>query len=352
MAKFVAIIPAGGAGTRLWPLSRKSRPKFLLDMTGAGRTLIQATADRLAGADEILVVTGTDHAREVGNQLDLPLDNLIVEPSPRDSMPAIGLAAAIAEHRWGPETIVGSFAADHLIDDVEAFHRAVATARAAAEAGYLVTIGITPTGPDTGFGYIKPSSDLDGVDGAYHVAEFLEKPDREVATQYVADGYVWNAGMFVAQAGRLLDWLADYHPDLAEGLRDLAGQWGSRDCSVAWELLEKCVIDRAIAEPLAADGGVVVVPADMGWSDIGGYAALSEHLDDPIRTATGDVVPVVVEDSPGAVVFTGGRPIVVHGIENAVVVDTGDVLLVTTKGTEGLSGLVSRLESEGLGELR
>lgn len=343
---FVAIVPAGGAGTRLWPLSRRSHPKFLIDMTDAGRTLIQATSDRLEGlADDLIVVTGTAHAEAVAAQLGLDEDSLVIEPSPRGTMPAIGLVAAIVEKRYGGNAVVGSFAADHLITDIQAFQEAVRRAIAAANDDLVVTIGITPTGPDTGFGYIH-QGDQTPIEGVFGVREFLEKPDLATATGYVDSGeYFWNAGMFIAKSGVMLDALARFKPDLARGLREIASHWdgpGRAEALQAWDSLEDSVIDRAIAEPLAAEGGVATVPVSMGWSDIGGYLSLSEHLADPAGGTTegGTEQQVVLSESDGAVVYAHDRPIVIHGMPDAVVVDTGDVILITSKEASGNLGNV------------
>jgi mannose-1-phosphate guanylyltransferase len=196
---FHASGPAGGAGTRLWPLSRARHPKFLLDLTGAGRSLLQQTWDRLSPlADSVVVVTGASHAKSVADQLlDLPLRDLLAEPSPRDSAAAIGLAAAVI-HRRDPDAVIGSFAADHVIRRPEAFQAAVAEAVTTARAGYVVTIGIEPDHPSTAFGYIQlgESLGLAGAPSARVVARFVEKPDARTAARYVAGGrHRWNAGM-------------------------------------------------------------------------------------------------------------------------------------------------------------
>ncbi|MDQ6714675.1 MAG: sugar phosphate nucleotidyltransferase, partial [Actinomycetota bacterium] len=222
---FWAVIPAGGAGTRLWPLSRQRSPKFLHDLTGSGRTLLQSTWDRLSALTEgrIIVVTGEAHAAAVREQLPEAAD-VVAEPSPRDSMPAIGLAAAIIERR-DPTGVIGSFAADHVIGKVDEFEAAVREAVTAARAGRIVTLGITPTEPSTAFGYIRQAQGLGLSEGptARAVEEFVEKPDAATATAYLAaGGYWWNAGMFVVQASVLLDALARYHPELAAGLRAIA----------------------------------------------------------------------------------------------------------------------------------
>ncbi|HWJ84208.1 MAG TPA: sugar phosphate nucleotidyltransferase, partial [Cellulomonas sp.] len=177
---FHAVVPAGGAGTRLWPLSRAGHPKFLLDLTGSGRSLLQATVDRLvplAGADGVLVVTGVRHAEAVAAQvpgLDGEPTRLLTEPSPRDSMAAIGLAAAVLLQRHGEDVVLGSFAADHVIAGTEPFERAVREGVEAARAGYVVTIGIRATGPSTAFGYVRSGAGLGvaGAPSALHVRGF------------------------------------------------------------------------------------------------------------------------------------------------------------------------------------
>src|SRR5689334_11568362 len=264
-----AVVPAGGAGTRLWPLSRAAAPKFLHDLGGTGRSLLQATYDRLVPlvGERVLVVTGAAHAEAVTAQLDgLPAANVIAEPSPRDSMAAIGLAAAIIE-RQDPDAVMGSFAADHVIADAEAFRACVAEAAEVARTGVLVTIGIEPDFPSTGFGYIRLGERLDGFPTAHAVAEFVEKPDAVTAASYLATGeYRWNAGMFVARASVILDLLAEEHPKLAADLRRIAAEPAL--LAELWPGLTKIAIDHAIAEPAAAAGRVAVVPGAFGWEDI------------------------------------------------------------------------------------
>ncbi len=323
---FHAVIPAGGAGTRLWPLSRTTRPKFLLDLTGSGRSLLQQTWDRLTTfvePDHVHVVTGAKHAEAISEQLP-DLAHLIIEPEARDSMPAIGMAAALIE-RSDPGAVIGSFAADHLIADVEGFARTVAEAMTVARTGRVVTIGIEPTAPSTAFGYIEAGDAL-GVDGAPHaldVVGFVEKPDGPTAREYLATGrYRWNAGMFVACTDVLLGHLREQRPALHAGLEQLADGYDGTLDPDAWGRLEKIAIDHAIAEPVAAGGGVAVVPSEFDWFDIGDFAALSE--------LQGDARSALVMDGNALVMADPGKAVTVLGIPNAVVVDTGDALLVTT----------------------
>ena len=339
---FHAVVPAGGAGTRLWPLSRAGRPKFLLDLTGSGRTLLQATVDRLVpltGARGVLVVTGARHADAVRAQLpEVGADDVLAEPSPRDSMAAIGLAAAVLEHRHGPDAVLGSFAADHVITGYDEFVRAVREGVAAARAGYVATIGIEATEASTAFGYVRAGAPLGvaGAPSARHVVGFTEKPDAATAAEYLATGeYRWNAGMFIARAGVLLDHLAVQLPPLAAGVRRIAAAWDTpaRDDELAatWPRLTKIAIDHAIAEPVAAAGGVAVVPGAFGWDDVGDFASLAGLLASSGARTLGDDEAVLRVDADDALVVTGGRTVSVVGVPGAVVVDTPDAVLVTTR---------------------
>jgi len=357
---FWAVIPAGGAGTRLWPLSRRSSPKFLHDLTGAGRTLLEGTWDRLAPltGGRVVVVTGQAHADAVRAQLpDLSSQDVVAEPSPRDSMPAIGLAAAIVERR-DPEAVIGSFAADHVIRHVSEFWEAVSEAVTVARTGRIVTIGITPTHPSTAFGYIREGSELavDGAPRARAVAEFVEKPDEATAREYLAGGgFWWNAGMFVAKASVLLDTLDRYHHDLAQGLRAIAADPTRLERD--WAALEKIAIDHAIAEPAAAAGLVAVVPASFSWDDVGDFASLGTLVgagSTPADglTVIGDPGDVVSIDASGVVAARGGRIVAVVGLDDVVVVDTPDALLVVSRDrAQDVKAVVDRLNASGRDDL-
>ena len=379
-----AIIPAGGAGTRLWPLSRRRRPKFLLDLTGAGRSLLQDTVERLAPlAATTTVVTGIAHIAAVADQLpSIPRDNLLAEPSPRDSMAAIGLAAAVIAHRHGRDAIVGSFAADHTVADRASFAGAVRQAALLAEQGWVVTIGIEATGPSTAFGYIHAGdpTDVPGAPDGRRVLGFTEKPDANTAAAYLATGdYRWNAGMFVVRAGVLLDHLAELRPQLAQGIEAIAAVWDAPEreevLAERWPALEKIAIDHAIAEPVAAAGGVATVPVSMGWNDVGGFDALTDLV--PPRTqgpatgagvlddtdgstgAAGDAAPATLRaeiralDSDGALIASAsGRTVVLLGVPGTVVVDTPDALLVTTpEYAQDVKGVVDALKAAGREDL-
>ena len=356
---FWAVIPAGGAGTRLWPLSRSTSPKFLHDLTGSGRSLLQGTHDRLAPLveDRFLVVTGRAHRDAVLAQLpSVPPDLVVAEPSARDSMAAIGLAAAMLE-RGHPDAVMGSFAADHVITDAAGFAAAVSTAVAAAQDDWLVTLGIDPTVASPAFGYIHLGDDLPGHPGAFAVREFVEKPSVTVAEGYLATGrYRWNAGMFVVRPRVLLDLLADNDPAFAESLRRLAED--PSQLEAVWPELPRIALDHAVAEPAAAAGRVVTVPASFGWDDVGDFDSLASILGVTVDGSTdrpivlGDAGLVTAIESTGLVVPGSGRTVAVIGLDDVVVVDTPDALLVTTRArAQQVKAAVAALQDQGRGDL-
>lgn len=371
MSDLHVIIPAGGAGTRLWPLSRRSRPKFLLDLAGTGRTLLQGTVDRLEeSASSVSIVTGQAHRDGVLAQLPefaaSESRTLLIEPSGRDSMAAIGLAAYVVRERFGDDAIVGSFAADHLIARPELLRAAVETAIGAARDGYVVTIGLTPTEASTAYGYIAPGaalSDGSGDPGAHtaarRVAEFVEKPDADTAARYVSQGYLWNAGMFIVSAGVLASHLARLLPDMHARLETIARAWGTPEFDEVlaenWPHLTKIAIDHAIAEPVAADGGVAVVPADaeLGWTDLGDFDALTG-----IVAQDGNLGEALRVESDGAAVFgslaqDGEGPLVaLVGVPDVAVALTPDAILVTRRDrAQSVKAVVDQLADRGRADL-
>lgn len=359
--RFYSVIPAGGIGSRLWPLSRADAPKFLHDLTGSGSTLLRATWDRLAplsGADRIMVVTGRAHRAAVELQLPDLLDaNVVLESEPKDSTAAIGLAAAILVLRE-PNVIIGSFAADHVITDNRGFRRAVVEAVAAADAGYIATIGITPTDAAIGFGYIHcgGSLDIEAAPSAVTVDSFVEKPDSETALQYLEDGnYLWNGGMFISRADVLLAQLAETEPELHAGLVELAAAWDTpRRGAVVdqiWPELKKIAIDYSIAEPAALNGRLAVIPGDFDWDDVGDFAAIAKLHSGGRKSdlaILGENARVLADSSTGVVISQTGRLISLIGVTDIVVVDTPDALLVTTSANaQRVKSVVDALKLSG-----
>ncbi|TCD61630.1 hypothetical protein EIP91_008154 [Steccherinum ochraceum] len=363
---FYVVIPAGGAGTRLWPLSREEHPKFLLDLTLKGRSLIQATWDRLlplSSATRTTVVAGPAHVKSIHEQLpELLAHNLFCEPSAKDSMAAIGLAAAVLSKR-DPDAIIGSFAADHMISGDDAFLAAVAEAVEVAKKDYLVTIGIAPSHPSTGFGYVRLGEKLNMSDApnARIVSSFKEKPDARTAAAYIKTGnYRWNAGMFVTKAVFLMQLLKEYKPELAEGLEKIASAWDDESLrqkvlNEVWPDLEKIPIDNAVAEPAAMDRKVAVVPATFGWDDVGDFSSLADLL--PAESnqprVLGDSSLVLTEQVAGGIVVPGsGRLVSMLGVDDLVIVDMPDTLLVTTRArSQEVKRIVKKCRESGWKQL-
>lgn len=395
---FYAIIPAGGTGTRLWPLSREAKPKFLFDLLGSGRTLIQSTFDRLAaiaGMDHVCISTGERHVDAVEEQMpEVAPEHIFAEPAPRDSTAAIALATAVLARRHGNDIVVGSFAADHVIRGKVAFVDAVRQAVATARAGYVTTIGIAASRPSTAFGYIHEGESLaarvpDAPD-AVLVERFVEKPNDATAQAYLNTGeYRWNAGMFVMRADVLLDHLHRVKPQLARAIdaiadavieddRDLARAQAEahergenvretvnpddfhahRDEAMRkyWQGIEKIAFDYAVAEPLSVEGGVAMIPGDFGWDDIGDFnsvAALLPSVDERNLKILGNTEQVVTLDSAGDIVVPNSeRTVALLGVNDMVVVDTPDALLITPRArSQEVKSMVKTLAESGCDEL-
>lgn len=358
-ADFYAVIPAGGIGSRLWPLSRAAAPKFLHDLTGSGQTLLQDTWDRLVplASKNIMVVTGDIHAAAVREQLpQLSDDALVLEPSPRDSTAAIALAAAILEKRQ-PGVVIGSFAADHVILDQAKFESAVKEAIQVAATGKIVTIGIRPTEPSVAFGYIRKGERLSET--ACQVLEFVEKPDIATAERYVeSEQYFWNAGMFIAPAALILEVLRVSQPTLHKGVIEIAEAWDSPAqndvMDKLWPTLTKIAIDYSVAEPAARQNNVAVVPAQFEWHDVGDFAAIAELQSHGRRghLAVLGSARVLSDSASGILVSDTGRLVALIGLEDVIVVDTADALLVTSKQhAQKVKSLVESLRQSGHSEL-
>lgn len=361
---FYAIIPAGGVGSRLWPLSRADEPKFLHDLAGTGNSLLVDTWNRLVplAGSNIVVVCGAAHQNTVERELDeLRPDDLVLEPSPKDSTAAIALATAIISRR-NPNAIVGSFAADHVISDERRFGFAVHEAIATARAGYIVTIGIRPTAPSTAFGYIESGAALDIADAphAHAVAQFVEKPQLDVAIGYVeGNRHLWNAGMFIARASVLMDALRTHRPDVAGPIDEIADAWDTpqRDevMSRLWGTVPTVAIDYAIAEPAAEAGQLAVIPGEFRWDDVGDFAALARLHNQGrpnVLVTLGENTRVLNEGASGVVVSQTSRLISVVGVKDIVIVDTPDALLVTNSANaQRVKSIVESIRAMGANDV-
>lgn len=364
LTRFRPLIPAGGVGSRLWPLSRAHAPKFLLDLTSSGNSLLRDTYDRLIDLSNgsVMVVTGTSHANAVTQQIpELRAADLVLEPSPKDSAAAIGLACAII-HRREPDAIIGSFAADHVISPVDEFQRVVTEAVITAATGKIVTIGITPTEPSSAFGYIHASESLDieGAPNAHAVDTFVEKPDTATAQKYLDSGeYTWNAGMFVAPAALMLKHLEANEPELYAGIMEIANAWDTPERETVmervWETLPKTAIDYAVAEPAAAAGDVAMVPGSFSWDDVGDFdavARLNTEKSGEELTILGEKDNVINHGCSGIVVANTERKISIIGLDDIVVVDTPDALLVAPRSkAQAVKDAVGEVKARGLNNL-
>ncbi|MEV4706563.1 sugar phosphate nucleotidyltransferase [Actinoplanes sp. NPDC049316] len=357
-----AVIPAGGSGTRLWPLSRAGHPKFLHPLTGTDDSLLQATVHRLlplADPTQVYVVTGVAHAAAVSRQLAaVPEENILVEPSPRDSCAAIALAAAVIARR-DPEAVMGSFAADHLIADGERFIGVIEQAMAGARQGLLMTLGITPTRPETGYGYVQCGGPV-GEGTVLAVEEFKEKPSYDVAESYVKSGnYLWNAGMFVWRVDVFLAELARQQPQLHAGISRIAQAWDSASreevLGEVWQTLPRISVDYAVMEGAAAVGRVGTVPGDFGWNDVGDFHTLGEVL---AADQAGNVIVghqevekpgVILRETENLVVVpNSGRLVAALGVRDLIVVDTPDAVLVCPRDrAQEVKSIVDELKDKG-----
>lgn len=332
-----AIIMAGGTGTRLWPLSRRGTPKQLLALTGEG-SLLQQTVARLDGLlrpHDIFVITAAAHVRATRAQLpQLPPDNVLGEPLARSTAVAAGLATVLA--RRESDEVAFVLPADHFVAGEARFVEALREAARTAERGYLVTLGVRPTHPSTGYGYIRAGQPLHRSGPAAAVESFVEKPDAATARALLGAGdHLWNAGIFVWRTYAFRQALERFMPDLAAALERIerlhrTPGWMS-DVRDILEPLAAVTIDVGIAEPAAAEGRMAVVPLDAGWSDIGSWSALLEAL----AAAQGkDLVASgqhLDRGSHDVLVHGGDRLIVTVGLSDIIIVDTPDALLVCSR---------------------
>jgi len=346
----VPVILSGGAGTRLWPLSRELYPKQLLRLVGS-HTLLQQTVQRLEGlqASAPTVVCNEAHRFLVAEQLrtiGCAARAIVLEPMGRNTAPAIALAAHAALAADEGDSLLLVLPADHVIADVAAFHRAIELACAVARDGALATFGVVPHAAESGYGYIRRGA-LSA--GAYRIAEFVEKPAPERAAQFVGSGeYYWNSGMFLFRARRYLEELEKYAPDIASVCRNsFAGATRDLDFTRidtgAFEGCRSESIDYAVMEKTR---DAVVVPLDAGWSDVGSWGSLHAACE---RDANGNTLcgDVMVEDTRGSYIYSESRLVATVGLVDHVVVETKDAVLVVPKErVQDVKKLVARLKAE------
>jgi mannose-1-phosphate guanylyltransferase len=343
-SKFVPVILAGGKGERFWPLSRKHRPKQFLSLDGSGESLMQSTATRLlpmvGGWDDIWVITSAQLAQGVEEQLPhLPTANLLVEPEGRDTAAAVAWASLEVAQRYGDDTTIGFFPADHWIGDVKAFGDTLkAAVELATTQGAIVTLGISPTFPSNGYGYIQQGDSSGEYQGlsTYKVNRFTEKPDVETAKTFIKSGdYTWNSGMFIFTAQTVIQELHTFAPEM---MSILTTQGVS-----AYPTIPKLSIDYALMEKTSLTH---VIPAQFGWDDLGDWNAIE-------RLLKGDAVNVELAqhlglDTQGAILYSTSPEdvLVTIGVEDLVVVRDGNVTLIADKNrTQEIKQVLQQIKS-------
>jgi mannose-1-phosphate guanylyltransferase len=352
-AKLFGLILAGGSGTRLWPRSREARPKQFIDLLGPSTMLQDAHARLLPiiPSERIFVATGRDHVRTVREQLPyLPAENVLAEPEGRGTAAAIGFGAVAIRRRNVDATMV-AVTADHLIEKTDVFQSVVLAAAEVASQGWLVTLGIEPNYPETGYGYVERGEALVTAAGqpAYRVARFVEKPDRTTAEEYVRQGtFAWNSGMFVWRVERVLAEIQAHMPALRAGLEEIGMALESAAADEVlgrvWPRLPKETIDYGVMEKAER---VAVLPADIGWSDVGSWSAVYDvsHHDEARNVTVGESLAL---DTTGSLIYSPHRLIATVGLQNLVVIDTGDVLLICPRSrAQDVKRIVAELQARG-----
>jgi mannose-1-phosphate guanylyltransferase len=349
-------ILAGGSGTRLWPLSRQDRPKQLLNLVGE-RSMLQQTVDRvlpLVPPERLYILTGPDHAALIHEQLpQIPPENIFIEPSPKGTAPCLGLAAMRLGQNHPAQSVMISLHADHRVAQEERFRQALLAAVNTARRGHIVTVGIIPNAPETGFGYIERGALLRREQEleVYHVIRFTEKPPLERAREFVASGrFYWNTGYFAWTLERILGEFKRLQPKLhaqLEEIVEMADAPAAEASRRIWEDITPLTIDVGIMER-ASD--VAVIPCDLGWSDVGSWASLFDILphdsQDNVLVGEGHHLGL---DTSGSLIYSAGRLIATVGLKDMIVVDTGDALLVLPKSrAQDVSALVKELRARGL----
>lgn len=348
--KKVAVIMAGGRGERFWPMSRNNKPKQFLSLTSDGETMIQKTVKRLSGIvdiEDVFVVTNESYSQLVKEQLEgIPDENILSEPMPRNTAPCIALAAAVIKKKYG-EAVMMVLPSDHLIKFNQMFADALKTAAAVAEKGEnLVTIGITPTYPETGYGYIHFGKALEGTAGVYNVERFVEKPNIELAKEYYNSGeYLWNSGMFVWKVSTIEKNITKYLPDMTDGFEKL---YNVADTNGFKAVLNEVFpqfrsesVDFGIMEKAH---NVYTIPGSFGWDDVGNWLAMERinRTNEYGNMIRGDVISI---NTNNTIVYGGKKLIATVGIEDLIVVDTDDAMLICSKdSTQDVKKVIENLK--------
>ncbi len=346
------VVMAGGTGSRLWPLSRAMYPKQFLSLTGE-HTMLQDTLSRVKGVSvsDPLIICNEEHRFIVAEQtrvLGIKAE-ILLEPAGRNTAPAIALAA-LRMAAQGEDPLLLVLAADHVIQDEQTFRKQISVAKQLAESGSMVTFGITPTGPETGYGYIR-AGEASGE--GFRVSEFVEKPDRETAESYLASGeYYWNSGMFLFRTSRYLEELERYRPDiLAVCRRALNNTETDMDfIRIDQQVFLSCPEDSIDYAVMEKTQDAVVVPLDAGWSDVGAWSSLWEVSQQDLQgnAIHGDVI---MHNTQNSLVHATGRLVATVGLEDMVVVETKDAVLVANKSAvQDVKKIVDQLKQEGRGE--
>lgn len=356
MKNLYALIMAGGGGTRLWPLSRRKRPKQMLALVG-DRTMFQMSVERLAPLlppERIFVVTGRDQVADLQRDTpQIPPENFVIEPFAQNNGPAVGLATMhIQQH--DPDAMIAVLTADHHIANTEKFLRVIEAAAELAQQNYIVTLGIAPTSPSTGFGYIRRGEVLAEVQGfqTYHAEQFTEKPDLETAIEFLSTGlYSWNSGMFIYQASTGAAEYARQQPEMSALLTQIQAAIGTEDyqtvLDTVWPDMPRLSIDYAIMEGARH---MAVIPVEIGWSDIGSWGMLFDLLE---RDADGNIMRGeskdhnIVLDTKDTLIVSD-RKVATIGLENLVIVNTPDALLVCHRErSQEVRTVIDRLKQNG-----
>lgn len=352
--KITAVIMAGGRGERFWPKSRNNCPKQFLSLTADKETMIQKTVKRLGKIvepEDVFVVTNSAYREIVETQLpQIPKENILSEPCARNTAPCIAYAAAVIKKKYG-DAVMLVLPSDHLIGYVNIYHRALRKAIAAAEEGQnLVTIGITPTYPETGYGYINFG---DEKGDAFEVERFVEKPDLATAKKYLASGdYLWNSGMFVWKVSSIMANIQKFMPEVYDGASRIGESFGTDDFEEVlireFEAFPSESIDFGIMEKAE---NIYTIPGSFGWDDVGSWLAMERinETDDDKNYIEGDVIAV---DSKRTTICGGKRLIAAVGTRDLIIVDTDDVLLVCSKNsTQDVKKVISKLKGQERFEL-